>query len=268
MATISQEGYFPSHKPVWSITKKPSGSSSAVSSSTGGTTVVSPLDKVGEYIVKADCNGNVDTIKIIVYRVEFQRDPDVHRSIEGHLPGGGTQTGLLGTYGTAASNPLESVSVLVASSYNFSFQMTSQGAQYVADKGTGAFLQPSGEIRYLMFLNLGDAANVAVKVTADYTSVISISPVSSHINNGASTIIALGGTSKTHAKGVVGGQLRENGDSEGSLVWSGTASGRFQLPTGQNGKAKVEPGVSYLDYGAQLGQASASIEVTITVERP
>jgi len=183
---------FPPGTPAWSITSQPTGSATVTSPTTGTTTSITP-DLPGGYIVKAQCGTSSKTFVVIAYRIEFERDNTTHATMEGGIQGTpglledpfGFPINFVGSYGDVQES-----ATIFASSIHLFFRMTADTITFANDYnvpyGTAyqTILQPSGEIRYFVFLNLGAATEV-VNVTANWYAAGFVSPVSPLIKNGA-----------------------------------------------------------------------------------
>lgn len=234
---------------------------------------MTPLDKLGEYIVKADCNGNIDTIKIIVYRMEFESVPG-HKSSEGKISPSGAihQQPAPEEYWdiNRKLNGGARLTSYVGNSINLYAEGKTFAANYKAAEGTNKYLQLSTENKYNAFLNVGDAS-ISVKVTIDWTASGSLAPVGtgvietgsvhayvkksiSEVNASWSRYIVPSGTPPVPT-------LQDPvAQDPNPVVYSGAASGKHPL-------GYVQVAIGYTDSGANLGLGTVTVQALYSVEK-
>lgn len=256
---------------MWSITKKPSGSNATVSPTTGGQTLVKPLDKLGEYIVKADCNGNYDTIKIVVYRIEFER-VEGHASVEGKFVSGGGYK-----HKPAPQEYWEIIRQLnggtrAASYVGNSISLYAQGKTYAANykaayEPPALYFQVSTENKYNAFLNVGDAS-ISVKVTIDWTASGSLAPVGTGVlsNGSVNAWVKVPGSNQAISSWNLGispppPTLQDPVIVDPvPVVYTHTVSGKYEL-------GWVQVSMGYADSGANLGLGTVTLAAVYSVEK-
>lgn len=144
--------------------------------------------------------------------------------------------------------------------------MSSDGAGWVAQGNT--FLQVSGEIRYLIFINLGNAT-ADVKIQGVYSLAINVMPANNFIQNGAFATFSLGNQEaslsliKSRNQTVFTSNLGGTPNPPPATLAHTLigATGRIQI-------GRMEPIVGYLDYGANQGFASSTVIVVFSVSDP
>ncbi|MDP2897466.1 MAG: hypothetical protein Q8Q12_13075 [bacterium] len=191
---------------------------------------------------------------IVVWRVFFQEDASSHWSIEGRRDGGGYKDGLLGEWGDEDHDD-DPHDYWV----NLYSMMWTDATGFQAKYGSDWWLEPSGEQRWRVCLDVGDAS-VDVNVVAHWSSVIIVTPVSTDITSGANVICSIGwGSYGEFRVSIVNGERREipselhNPDSD----WF-TAEGTQII-------GYIEAGVEYQDHGADHGKAEAYLYVEFSV---
>ena len=182
---------YPAACPVWSVNLKPAGSSTPKPPDGDKTVSVTP-DKLGKYKILADYT----SIDLYSYRFEFEEDMTTHASIEGHLTDGtkvqegGKDKNFVGIYGSFSDTPKPNPT---KTSISIFFSMTSNGAGFLADPQypLAKELQPSGERRYDIYLNVGDAQGLDVTTSVNWGTIVDMTPTSKPpIERGAHTFIS------------------------------------------------------------------------------
>ncbi len=257
---------YPQGCPVWSVNQKPAGSSLPKPTDGNKTVSVTP-DKLGKYKILAD----YASIDLYSYRFEFEEDATSHASIEGHYPSpddkiikkdNGDPFNFLETDPAFGSHNINEF--FTKNSAYLYFRMTTDGAGFVRTFGPGFYLQPSGEIRYDVYINIGDATNLSLSIQADWDAAGVVSPVSNLIHNGAGPVNVRLEDAKPGADGRNSGYY-DNTVLNGVLSEDRTGPDPVETePKPMSGKMEVgavESGVGYYDYGASPGNAAASVNV-------
>jgi len=251
---------------AWTITQQPSGSS--VANPANGTTATITPTHLGKYVIKATCGNSNDTFDLYCYQIEFEKDTSTHLSTEGHPAGGGVEyLSLPSPYWSYIGGPTDNS--FVASSATLHLAMATDDVAYIAAKGAGSWLQPSGEIRYDFFLNFGNAS-ANVKMSIEMSASGTVGPLSTLIKRGASAycryyappspppppIFSFSVAMKSDGSGVIKSETGQN-----PLIFSGTISGRTLM-------GKIEAGVSYANHGVSNGAALNKITASFSVQKP
>jgi hypothetical protein len=230
-----------------------------------GTTASITPTHLGKYVIKATCGNSNDTFDLYCYRIEFEKDTTTHVSMEGHPAGGGIEyIELPSVYGSANFSPTSSS--FVTNSADLLISMVSDDAAYIADKGAGSWLQPSGEIRYDFYLNLG-SATAQLKLTIALTPTAVVNPVSTLIKRGAGPAICKitkgTPTAYSYAKTVKpdGSETVESITGSNPQIFSGSIAGREKVGV-------IETGVGYENWGANNGGAAMRLKADFSVTKP
>ncbi|NOY75661.1 MAG: hypothetical protein GXP32_07695 [Kiritimatiellaeota bacterium] len=182
---------YPSGCPDWSVDQKPSGSALA-DPADGSSSVTVNIDKVGKYRILAD----FAFADLIGYKFEFVEEHSSHypkyASMEGYVwengnlerlnNWNGSPIDFIGTYGNFAKQ----ANVTSKNHADLSFGMDTNCTDFLADYPNGYSLQPSGDLKYKVNLNVGNATGVPISISAAWSDSGKMLPLnSSTITNGA-----------------------------------------------------------------------------------
>jgi hypothetical protein len=147
--------------------------------------------------------------------------------------------------------------------------MATDAEAYIAAKGAGSWLQPSGEIRYDFFLNLG-AATASLKLRAEVSANANVAPLSTLIKNGSGALCRYNHPPSPSPPPYI--RITATMKSDGSSVTK-TTVGASPLDFSGSITGWVEIGmigasVMYHNYGAKNGLASSQIAATFSVQKP